>query len=87
MAEGVMEAASFLEPTDRVEMQAEIDRIMSRLKFLRDVTEAAISRLLDQRSEIQASGKCLANLSSQHLELCSSLARIQEVLSSQQRAD
>jgi chromosome segregation ATPase len=74
--------------------QPELDEIKTRLgvfeseiQALESETEAVIARLLARKSEIEASGKHLANLSSQCSELCSSLARLQALFSTPSRVD
>lgn len=73
--------------TDPKRYGAELDQITTRLSAFRAETEALIARLQARQSEIETSGKQLANLSSRHLALCSSLARMQEALSTLRRAD
>jgi len=62
----------------RSEILADLNQIESRLNDLEAQTEAVISRLVKQRSEIQAADKRLAILSSRHSNLCSLLSRIEE---------
>jgi hypothetical protein len=70
-----------LYPLDAADRDDRLKQIENRLDAINGVTEAAISRLLEQRSQIEASAKSLAILSSRCSSLCSSLAQIEEALS------
>lgn len=76
-----------LYPIDAEDRDEQLGQIERRLGALNAVTEDAISGLLEQRSRILESDRSLANLSSQCSNLCSSLARLQEGLSSYLRAE
>lgn len=69
-----------------VQLKEDFTRFSSRLEALESETQNAISRLLEQRSRIEASGKRLANLHSQCLALRSFGVRIEEAAANYRRA-
>jgi hypothetical protein len=75
-----------LYPIDAEDRDERLGQIKRRLDALNAVTQDALCGLLEHRSRILESDRSLANLSSQCSNLHSSLARLQEGLSSYLRA-
>jgi hypothetical protein len=73
--------------SDLAQFGAKLESFKAKAEGIESEIQGVISRLLDQRSEIEASGKLLAILHSQCLTLGSSIAEIQALLSNRLHAD